>query len=225
MGVAMHIPFISFFVSFPFDAFREHMEKVKECTWAFQQAIEYHFSDKYKAFEELRREVIELENEADSIKRHIRGCLPKGTLLTVDKFKLFGYLREQDRVLDAVEDALDWISYRPKPGIPKELKKDFYCFVDTVIDPIEELSKMVEEANKYFRNSSKKQQKIIREIIRNIRQQEHMADEVEDKIKQKVFNMRIDPVTVFHTIRLAETIGSIADHAENAGDMMSAMIS
>jgi len=37
--------------------------------------------------------------------------------------------------------------------------------------------------------------------------------------------MEINPVTVFHTIRLAEFIGSIADHAENAGDMMRAMLS
>ena len=37
-------------------------------------------------------------------------------------------------------------------------------------------------------------------------------------------NMDVDPVTVFHIVRLAETIGSIADHAENAGDMMRAMV-
>jgi uncharacterized protein Yka (UPF0111/DUF47 family) len=43
-------------------------------------------------------------------------------------------------------------------------------------------------------------------------------------VKQKVLNMNIDPVTVFHMVRLAEIIGSIADHAENAGDMMRAMV-
>jgi hypothetical protein len=32
------------------------------------------------------------------------------------------------------------------------------------------------------------------------------------------------PVTVFHLIRLTEIFDSIADHAENAGDMMRAMI-
>ncbi len=36
--------------------------------------------------------------------------------------------------------------------------------------------------------------------------------------------MEMDPITVFHMIRVAEYIGSIADHAENAGDMMRAMI-
>jgi hypothetical protein len=224
MEVAMHIPFLSLFMTFTFDAFKEHAERVKECTWAFQQAIECHFSDKCKTFEKLRKEVTKLESEADVIKRRIRGSLPRRTLLPMDKFKLFEYLKEQDRVLDAVEDALDWISYRPEPGIPKELKKDFFFFVDAVIDPIEELSKMIAEADKYFRNYSEKQRNIIKDIIRNIRQQEHEADKVEDMIKQKVFNMKIDPVTVFYTIKLAETIGSIADHAENAGDMMRAML-
>jgi uncharacterized protein Yka (UPF0111/DUF47 family) len=37
--------------------------------------------------------------------------------------------------------------------------------------------------------------------------------------------MEMEAVTVFHMVRLAETIGSIADHAENAGDMMRAMLS
>ena len=37
--------------------------------------------------------------------------------------------------------------------------------------------------------------------------------------------MESDGITTFHMIRLAEIIGSIADHAENAGDMMRAMLS
>jgi hypothetical protein len=36
--------------------------------------------------------------------------------------------------------------------------------------------------------------------------------------------MKTDPVTLFHMVRLAEIIGSIADHAENAGDMMRAIL-
>jgi len=166
-----------------------------------------------------------MESQADAIKRRIRGHIPTGTLMPVDKFQLFMYLREQDQVIDAVEDALDWISYRPEPGIPEELVKDFFFLVDVVIDPIEELSKMVFEARKYFRNYSNSQRVVVKDLIRTIRQQEHEADKLEDMIKRKVFSVGIDSVTVFHMIRLADIIGSIADHAENAGDMMRAMIS
>ena len=221
----MRIPFFSMFMTSPFEGLQEHAEKVKECAWAFQQAIECHLAEKCKTFEEFRQEVIQLETEADVIKRRIRGHLPKGTLMPVYNFLLFRYLREQDQVIDAVEDALDWISFRSEPGIPPELEKEFVILTDAVMDSIEELGKMVVEARKYFKNYSEDQRVIIKNIIRTLRRQEHEADKAEDVVKQKVLNMDIDAVTVFHMVRLAEIIGSIADHAENAGDMMRAMVS
>jgi len=220
----MRIPFISLFMTSPFDGLQEHAEKVKECAWAFQQAMECHITDQCEAFEEFRLEVDKLESEADSIKRRIRGHLPKGTLMPVDKFQLFRYLREQDKVLDAVEEALDWLSYRSEPGIPEALEKDFFLLVDAVMDPVEEMCRLVLEARKYFRSYSEKQRKIVKDIVHTMRRQEHDADKVEDGIKEKLLNMQIDPTTIFHMIRLAETIGSIADHAENAGDMVQSMI-
>ncbi|MBW2239999.1 MAG: TIGR00153 family protein [Deltaproteobacteria bacterium] len=212
------------FMTSPFEGLQEHAEKVKECGWAFQQAIECHLSEKCKTFEEFRQEVIRLESDADAIKRRIRGHLPKGTLMPVYNFLLFRYLREQDQVIDAVEDALDWISFRIEPGIPAELEKDFVNLADAVIEPIEQLSEMVSEARKYFKNYSEAQRVVIKNIIHTLRQKEHEADKAEDIVKKKVLNMDIDAVTVFHIVRLAEIIGSIADHAENAGDMMRAMV-
>jgi len=220
----MRIPFLSMFVTSPFDGLQEHAEVVKDCTWVFQQAVECHVSYKCRRFEDLRQEIIQMERKADAVKRRVRGHLPKGTLMQVDKFQLFRYLREQDSVLDAVEDALDWLSYRPENSIPKELQQDFFLFVDAVIDPIDELSKMVTRARRYFKTFDEKERTAVKEIIRTLRHQEHDADRIEDKIKRMVFSMDTDPVTVFHIVRLAETIGHIADHAENAGDMMRAMV-
>ncbi len=220
----MRIPFLSMFMTSPFVGLQEHAEKVKDCAWTFQQAIECHVSRECLRFEEFRQEIHRIEHEADAVKRRIRGHLPKGTLMPVDKFQLFRYLREQDKVLDSVEEALDWLSIRNEPGIPVELEKDFFLLVDAVMDPIEELSRMVNEARRYFRNFSEKHRIRVKEIIRNLRRQEHEADTLEYQIKQKVFNSTMDPVTIFHMVRLAETVGSIADHAENAGDMMRAMI-
>ncbi len=220
----MRIPFLSLFMTSPFQGLQEHAEKVRECAITFQQAIECYVAHKCTRFEEFRESIIQMEKEADAIKRRIRGHLPKNTMLPVDKFQLFRYLREQDGVLDAVEDTLDWISYRPEPGIMPEVEKEFLLLVDSVISPIEELARMVAEARKYFNNFSEKQRRVVKEIIRNLREQEHGADHAEDMMKQKVFAIGADAVTVFHMVRLAEYIGGIADHAENAGDMMRAML-
>ena len=220
----MRIPFISRFMTSPFDGLQEHAEKVKECAWAFQQAIECHITDQCEKFEEFRLEVDQLESEAESIKKRIRDHLPKGTLIPVDKFQLFRYMRQQDKVLDAIEEALDWLSFRPEPGIPAALEKDFFLLVDAVLDPVEEMCRLVQEAGKYFRSYSEKQRKFVKDIVHTLARQEHEADKVEDGIKEKLLNMKIETTTVFHMIRLAETIGSIADHAENAADMVRSMV-
>jgi uncharacterized protein len=220
----MRIPFFSMFTRSPFDGLQEHAEKVKECAWAFQQAIECYASARCEIFEEHRQQVITLEHAADDIKRGIRGHLPKNMMLPVEKFQLFRYLREQDSVIDAVQDTLNWLSYRPEVGIPSGLERDLFLLVDAVVEPIEELSRMVEEARIYLRSFSEKQREKVKAIISNIRQMEHEADQRERALLRRIFETETDPVTVQHMIKLAETIGSIADHAENAGDMMRAMI-
>jgi len=220
----MRIPFLSIFQTSPFDWLLEHAEKVKECGWAFQQAIECFASERCQAFEEYRQEVDTLESEADAIKRRIRGHMPIGTRMPVSKFQIFLFINEQDKVLDSVEDSLDWISYRMAHGIPEELKKNLFQLVDAVLEPIEDLSRMVAETKKYFETYSEKQRDIVKGIIHNLRKREHEADGIETELKHKVFSLETDPVTIFHTVRLAELISSIADHAENAGDMMRAII-
>jgi hypothetical protein len=220
----MRIPFVSLFITSPFADLQEHAEKLRECAWAFQQAMECHMSDQCSTFENHKDKVDEIEREADAIKRRIRGHLPKGTLLAVDKFQLFRYLREQDSVLDSMKGALSWLSYRESPGIPPELKKDFAQLVDSAIDPIESLYDMLVEARKYFNTFSERQRVVVKEIISKLRQKEHDSDQVEHALKQRIFNIDSDPVTIFHALMLAEKIGDIADHVENAGDMMRAMV-
>ena len=219
----MRIPFLSMIS--PFEGLLEHAEKVKECGWAFQQAVECHAAEQCKAFDQYRQDVSKLENEADAIKRRIRGHLPTGTRMPVNQFQIFMYIKEQDNVLDSVEDALDWLSYRRTTGIKKkEIKEALFALVDAVIEPAEELSRMVAEAKKYFDSYSEKQRNIVKGIIHNLRKREHEADGLEDELKQKVFSLETDPVAIYHLVKLAEIIGSVADHAENAGDMMRAMI-
>jgi hypothetical protein len=222
--MVMRIPFISMFVTSPFEGLQEHAQKLEECAMVFQQAIECYISEECERFEEFRLEIDRLEDEADAIKRRIRGHLPKGTLLQFDKFELFRYLGEQDKVLDAMEESLDWISIRSDLGIPQALIHDLKFFVDAIASAVDELSKMVAEARKYFKNYSKDQREHVKKIVHKLRKQEHEADKIEDNFKQKVFDSVIDPVTVFHLVKMAEIIGSIADHAENAGDMMRAMV-
>ncbi|MFZ5571792.1 MAG: TIGR00153 family protein [Thermodesulfobacteriota bacterium] len=220
----MRIPFLPLFMRSPLDGIQEHAEKVKECTWAFQQAIECHLNQQCQSFEEHRKEVVNLENEADIIKRRVRTRMSRQFLMPFDKFQIFMYLGEQDHILNAVEESLAWLSYRPTAGIPAILTKETNLLVDAVIEPIEELVEMVDEARRFFRKPTAKQRGTVIDRIRNLRLKEHEADRAENLLKQKIFTLNLEATDLFYMIRFAEIVGTVADHAEKAGDIMRAMI-
>ena len=171
----------------------------------------------------LTEKVSLLENQADDIKRNLRNHLPRGILMPVDKFQFLWYLREQDKVLDEVEESLFWLSFRPQ-SIPAEMSADILRLIDAVIPPIEMLSELVSLANKYFKSRSRETRDEMKALIRKIRKYEGKADDIERELKYKFFSMLKDPLAVFHLVRLVEIIGTIADHAQNASDRMRAMI-
>jgi hypothetical protein len=220
----MRIPFLSIFVTSPFDAVYEHAEKVKECSWAFQQAIECFTSTACESFEEHRLEVLRLEQEADTIKQRIRDNLPRGAVLPVERFLLLRYLREQDSVLDSVLEAVNWLSLRTEMGLPAYVEKDFFLLVDAVIEPIEELAVMVAETRSYFKHFSGKQRINVTESIRKLIQMDHEVDKRKYAMVKQAFKNEKDPILLFHLVKLSEIIGSIADHAEIAGEVMRSMI-
>jgi hypothetical protein len=220
----MRAPIFKLFRESPFLKLLEHAEKVQEGGKMFRRAMICHVDRICEEFDQLHLLVTQIESEADAIKRNIRGHLPKGIMMPVDKFQFTLYLREQDYVMDAVQDTLHWISYRNKE-IPSPLVEDFMLLVDKAVEAIDQIPPMVKQAIDYFRSFSEADRRRVKEAISLVRRKEFESDQVERKLKSDIFSLTTDdPVTTFHLIRLVEYMGEIANHAENAGDMMRAMI-
>jgi predicted phosphate transport protein (TIGR00153 family) len=220
----MRLSLASLFYRSPFENLQTHADKVKECAQLFKRAAICHLHEEWDEFERLTDTVARLESEADAIKRNIRNHLPKGILMQVDKFELFDYVREQDKVLDEVEEALFWLSFRPA-GVLEEVAKDLEDLVEEVIPPIEKLSDLVAMATVFFKTGEEEERTRMKSLIRDIRQHEKEADIMERELKRDIFEtMQDKPIHVFHLVRLVEIVGNIADHAQNASDRMRAMI-
>jgi predicted phosphate transport protein (TIGR00153 family) len=214
---------MNLFYKSPFENLIKHAEKVRSCSLLFMEAMECYLDGRFERFEAITDLVAKMESEADAIKRNIRGHMPRGVLMPVDKFQFFLYLREQDSVLDAVEEALYWLSNRHEP-VHGEIKEDLKFFTSSVLPTMDKLLTLVEMAGSFFRRGSEEERNAIKSLIRDVRQLEHEADHLERELKKKIFAELENPIDVFHLIRLVEVIGSIADHAQNATDMMRAMI-
>lgn len=219
----MRLLLSSLFIKSPFENLQRHADKVKRCAQLFKEATICHIDEKCKDFDMLTEEVAHLESEADAIKRNIRNHLPRGILMPVDKFQFMQYLREQDNVLDEVEEALFWLSFRPR-SIPDEVSADILHLVAAVTPAIEKLPDLVALATQFFRHGTNDLRIKMKSIVRDIRQNEREADVLERDLKYKIFSTVKEALDVYHVVRLVDHIGRIADHAQNASDRMRTMI-
>ena len=220
----MRFSFFSLFYKSPFKKLKDHADKVKECAWMFKRAVECYVERDCEEFDQLTEDVAILESQADWLKRNLRNHLPRGIFMPVDKFILLDCLREQDHVLDNVEKALYWLSFKPEGEIPEELVGDLLHLVDAVVPAIEKLPEMAEQAIAYFQSSTEENRNRLKSTIRDIHQAEKEADHLEHELKKEAFALLKDPVDIFHIVRLVEIIANIADDAQNTSDRMRTMI-
>lgn len=220
----MRVSLIKFFVRSPFERVQKHADKVAACGPVFLDAVQSYLKGDRDRFEILKEEIRDMEAECDAIKRNIRAHLPSRVLMVVDKPLFFSFLREADKVIDCIKNALYWISFYNRP-FPEEIRADYLLLVREVSDFLGLLPEMVKRAHTYFGSRQESDRLQVKEIVKEIRFREQESDDVEKTIMIRLCaDEEIDPKTFFLMIRLVETTGDIADHLENASDMMRAMI-
>lgn len=208
----------------PFDNTLKHAAKVAQCGPLFVAAVQAYFGGNRDRFELLKEDIREIEAEADRMKRNIRSHLPASILMPVDKSVFFSFLREADKVVDSVKNSLYWMSYYHLE-LPEDIQHDYILLAKEVNDYIGFLPEMVSRAHMYFSSRMDQDRTAVKEIIREIRFRENESDDLEKALFTRLFaDESIPPRTFFLTIRLVETTGDIADHLENAADMVRVMI-
>ncbi len=158
------------------------------------------------------------------MKRNIRAHLPASILMPVDKSVFFSFLREADKVVDCIKNALYWMSYY-RLELPEDIQNDYILLAKEVGDYIGFLPEMVSRSDTFFSSRMEQDRNAVKEVIREIRFREKESDDLEKTIFIRLCaDESIPPRTFFLTIRLVETTGDIADHLENSADMMRVMI-
>ena len=216
------IPILSAFRESPFDDFVEHASKVNECIHIWKQAVSAYLEKKYDIFNELSEKVQLLEHEADLIKGKISAHLPKGIYMPVFKSDFMMCLKEQDSILDYAEDTVIWLSF--KKVDMTFIKDEVLQHTQKVTETVETLEKVALRLKEFFRTHKNATREEMKELIKEVHRQEWESDRIEKALTKKVFNSNEDGLIVYFLVRAISLSASIANHAENAGDRIRAMI-
>ena len=206
-----------------FDLLKRHAHLVLECAERLSLSLEaYHKKDTIQ-LEEIAKHIFEIEKEADKLKRNIRGHLPKGIILPVERFELFLYLKEQDAIADVTEEIINWLSFK-YVKMPKELFKQIESLLIKSIESLKYLENLITYSADFLLNRNENSRTQAKDIVREIRYSQYLAEEFGNKVKKEIFSKLNEPLTLFYTLKLVDLILGIPHHAENTADLMRAMI-
>jgi len=228
----MRVPLLYTFVTSPFKNLIPFTDKIKEGMDVLREAVKAYIEEDEKRFEALAEKVCQIEHEADKMKREIRNSLPKGIFMPVDKFQFFYLVRELDQILDSAEDIVVWLSF--KQGVILQcVKKEFLALLEICIQSVWVLIEAVHLMPKAI-GFIRRDRELIKEKIREVRQREWESDQIAQCIVKTIFNLPrvdcafksgyIECLTIHHLLETTKFIGHIADHAENAADILRIMI-
>lgn len=210
----------------PFTGLFEHAEQIRECVDLFDEAMDDYVDHDLDAFHEKVERTSEVEHEADLIKSSIRAHLPKMILMPVDKRSFEVCLHSQDEILDHVENVMEMMDMR-HTHIPDGMLDEFRTHHDTVVQTVQTYELTVENLRDLVDTGfGSREREETKELVKKVHQLEYESDQARYDFARAIYDMEdeLDPMDVYHLLKIADWVDNIADSAENAADMIRAML-
>ena len=114
-------------------------DKVSEAAVVFRLGVRVYLKEGYtEEFVTRLDRVVELESEADVLRRDIEKHLYSNTLIPDSRGDVLGLIETMDQLLSEFEDTL-WAFSIEKPTIPEELGSGYRKLTNMVIKSVDEL--------------------------------------------------------------------------------------
>ncbi len=191
-----------------------YLTLVEQSALLLEDAIKKYLDGKFELFEHQRSEIDNTEREADNLRRDIKHRLYAEMLIPDSRGDVLALLETLDNVTDKAKDVSSHFSIE-RPEVYPFLSDDFRELMETCVKTVGEVTLAVRA---FFRELYR-----VTEHVEKVHYWEHQADEIEERIKRKVF--RAEGIPEFskrvHMRYFAERISQIADEAEAVADRLS----
>lgn len=223
--MAMRLPFFGLIGGrSPMDGLFAHYEQIHSAMNLIQDALLCYFSGGSSChdFVVLKGEVDDKEEAADKIKRGIRNHLPRGLFMAVDKTLFLNYTRAQDDILDAAQDALDWLSMRsvtvPEPFRPAGLE-----LVEQAIRTVHLLRASLESTIRLV-HGDVFDRKAVKETYRAVRAQHKVVRKAKAAVVRNIYSSEMEFRDIYQLVHFFDCMHAMSHNAEGCADILRAMI-
>lgn len=203
----------------PIRPLQEHIDKVLACTKTLLPFIDAVIEEDWQKAAELQHTMADIEQQADDIKREIQTDLPSGLFLPVPRTDLIDMVRTQDRIANRAKDIAGLMLGR-QMKIPPTIAEDFKYFIGRSVDAAAQAHKAIQELDELLETGfSGHEANIVEAMITELDGIEQDTDDIQIKIRHKLFNIERDlpPVEVMFLYNIIDWIGDLADRSQKVG--------
>jgi predicted phosphate transport protein (TIGR00153 family) len=174
----------------------------------------------------IKEEIFSLEQEADDVKNQIRSRLPKFLLMPVDRRDLLDLLNAQDSIADTAQDIAGLLVLR-KMTVPDVLKEPLMPYVKRTVDAVRQCALVIGELDELVETGFRgRVGDRVEEMVTELGAIEAETDDLGMAMTELLFKHEdeMKPLSVVFWYELIQTIGDLADYAEDVGDRLRLLI-
>ncbi len=214
------------FAKSPLEPLERHIRLVAKCSNQLKPFFRACIDNNWDKAEEIRKQISELEKDADELKREIRLGLPKNIFMPVQRSDVLELVTQQDKIANKAKDIAGRVIGR-QLQIPDEISKPFIAFLNLCLDATEKAAEVINELDELLETGFKgREVDLVEKMIHQLDKIEDDTDSMQIQLRRSLLSIEknLDPVDVIFLYQIIEWVGELADLAERVGARLEIML-
>lgn len=217
---------LGLFAQSPLKPLQKHSKKVTECCGLLVPFFDASFQQKWPEAEEIRRQIIDLEHRADSLKREIRLKSPRGLFMPVERTDLLELVTQLDKLANYAKDISGRVIGR-QLVIPTEIQTAFMHFLSRSLDATVHVGKVIDEMDHLLETGFRgRELNFVNNMILELDIIEDDTDQLQIVLRREMLAIedKYSPIDIMFLYKIIEWVGVLADQAQRIGSRIELML-
>jgi predicted phosphate transport protein (TIGR00153 family) len=210
----------------PVRPLQQHFEKSAGCAEKLPDFVRAAQAGNWEEAGRTRELIVNLEHEADDLKRELRLNLPRSLFMPVARTDVLEMLSVQDRIANKARDISGLMLGR-RMTFPSSLHETYLAFVDRCLEAVSQAHKTVNELDELFETGfSGNEIGLVMGMIKKLDEIENDRDSLQVELRAKLFEIEKDlpPIDVMFLYKIIDWTGDLGDLAQRVGSRLHLMI-
>lgn len=206
----------------PVAPLQAHMEKVLECARLLPAFLSAAAADEWDEAARIRVAVVDLEHEADALKKALREKLPKNMIMAMDRRDVLQVLSAQDKIANRTKDVTGLMLGR-KLAIPAPISEAMLQFAQRSVEAVQQAHSAINELDELLdAGFSGHEVQLTQKLITRLSEIESASDELQIQLRADLLAIERDlwPVDVMFLYQAIDGIGELANDAQSVGSRL-----